>query len=129
MHHSLTYSGAFETNFAALKPGATAFTGTDGAQHSHHPSPPDVDGLRFYYMEKPGKHFVAVRIVGGGADVVLPNPLLLEASKHMGHGKRFGAEPTVVDDEMALVILGDVLARNPPLRDALKAMRDKLAKK
>ncbi len=50
-------------------------------------------------MEKPGKHFVAVRMQLGSTDIVLPNPLLLEPAKHMGHGKRFAPEPTIIDDE------------------------------
>jgi len=129
MQHGLMYGGGFETNFPLLKPGATEFVGSDGANHAHVPWPREVDGLRIWYMEKPGKHFVAVRVQGGGKDLVLPNPLLLEPGKHMGHGKRFSAEPTLVDDEIALVILGDVLARNPRLRDDLKAVRDSIGKK
>jgi hypothetical protein len=84
--------------------------------------------MRIWYMEKPGKHFVAVRLQSGATDVVLPTPLLLDPAKHMGHGKRFSAEPVVIDDEMALVILGDILARNPQLRDQLKGIRDTLSK-
>ena len=124
MLHGLMYGGGFETNFPLLKPGATSFTGSDGAQHNFHPWPADVDGMHIWYMEKPGKHFVAVRVQFGQVDAVLPSPVLLEPAKHMGHGKRFSAEPTVIDDEMAVVILGDMLVRNPDLRDKLKKIRD-----
>jgi hypothetical protein len=126
MAHGLMYSGGLESNFADLVPGATSFTGSDGKKHDLLAWPPDVNGLRIWYMEKPGKHFVAVRVKDDKADVVLAHPLLLDPAKHMGHGKRFSAEPVVVDDEMALVILGDMLAKNPELRDALKGMRERL---
>ena len=129
MQHGLMYCGGFESNFANLKPGATSFTGSDGATHQLRAWPPEVDGLRIWYMEKPGKHFVAVRMQHGSTDIVLPNPLLLEPAKHMGHGKRFAPEPTIIDDEAALVILGDSLARNPDLRDGLKKIRDGIGKK
>lgn len=129
MQHGLMYGGGLETNFADLAPGATSFVGSDGKKHEFRPWPPEVDGLRIWYMEKPGKHFVAVRVKDDKADVVLPHPLLLDPAKHMGHGKRFSAEPVVVDDEMALVILGDMLAKNPELRDALKGMRERLPKR
>ena len=124
MQHGLMYSGAFETNFADLKPGATGFIGSDGANHEHRAWPAEVDGVRIWYMEKPGKHFVAVRLQRGATDIVLPNPLLLDPAAHMGHGKRFSAEPVVIDDEMILVILGDVLRKNPELRNQLATLRE-----
>lgn len=126
MQHGLMYSGGFETNYSTLKPGATAFTGTDGKQHELRAWPPEVDGLKIWYMEQPGKHFYAVRVKDAASDVVLKHPILLQPGRHMGHGKRFSPEATVVDDEMALVILGDMLAKNSELRAELKAMRDKL---
>lgn len=129
MQHGLMYGGGLETNFADLVPGATGFVGSDGKKHNHLPWPPEVNGLRIWYMEKPGKHFVAVRVKDDKADVVLPHPLLLEPSKHMGHGKRFSAEPVVVDDEMALVILADMLVKNPELRDDLRGLRDRIPKR
>jgi hypothetical protein len=122
------YSGGIEANLPALKPGAKAFIGSDGAEHAHHPWPPDVNGIRIYYMEKPGKHFVAVRVQDAKDDFLLATPLLLDPSRHMGFGSRFSAEPTVVNDELVVVILGDVLAKNPHLRDGLKAMRDRIGK-
>jgi hypothetical protein len=129
MQHGLMYSGSYEVNFPQLKPGATSFVGSDGAVHEHRPWPPEVDGLQFWYMEQPGKHFYAVRVKDSAADLVLMHPLLIEPSKHMGHGKRFSPEPTVVDTEMALVILGDVLAKNPHLRNELAGIRTRIGKK
>jgi hypothetical protein len=126
MKHGLMYSGAFETNYPHLQAGARTFVGSDGAEHVHMAWPSEVDGLRVWYMEKPGKHFVAVRVQDDAADLVLSNPVLLEPSRHMGHGKRFSPEPTVVDDEMILVLLADALGRNPDLRAELHAMRERM---
>ncbi|HYV97957.1 MAG TPA: hypothetical protein VE967_10915 [Gemmatimonadaceae bacterium] len=128
MQHGLMYSGAYETNYPTLKPGATGFTGSDGAVHEHRPWPPEVDGIRIWYMEQPGKHFYAVRVKDDKADLVLKHPILLEPGKHMGHGKRFSPEPTVVDTEMAVVILGDILAKNPDVRNELAGIRQRIRK-
>lgn len=124
MQHGLMYSGGFETNYHLLLPGATSFVGSDGQTHQLKAWPPEVDGLQIWYLEKPGKHFVAGRVKFGTLDLVLPNPVLLEPARHMGHGKRFSPEPVVIDSEMALVVLGDILARNPELREPLKQIRE-----
>jgi hypothetical protein len=129
MTHGLMYSGAFETNFPNLKPGATTFVGSDGQEHDNQSWPAAVDGIRVWYMEKPGKHFVAVRVKDNTDDVVLPNPLLLEPSRHMGYGKRFSAEPTLVDDEIVTVLLTDMLTSNPELREKLRDIRNRIAAK
>ena len=76
-------------------------------------------------MEKAGKRFVAVRILDDEDDVVLQHPLLLDPPRHMGYGKRFGAEPTIVEDEVARVLLDDVIAHNLEQREALTALRDR----
>jgi len=120
------YSGGFETNYPKLAPGASTFTGSDGAEHPADKWPKEATGIRVSYMEKPGKHFVAVRIQDSESDIVLKQPVLLEPSRHMGYGKRFSAEPSVIDDKAALELLADVLKRNPDLRDELKAIRDRL---
>jgi hypothetical protein len=129
MFHGLMYSGGYEANYPSLKPGATSFTGSDGKQHDHRPWPPEIDGLKFWYMEQPGKHFYAVRVTDGESDLVLPHPLLIEPGKHMGHGKRFSPEPTVIDTEMALQILGDILAKNPQLIDDLVQIRGRIGRR
>jgi hypothetical protein len=129
MYHGLMYSGGYEVNYPQLKPGATTFAGSDGSVREHLPWPAEVDGLRFWYMDQPGKHFYAVRVKDDEADLVIPHPVLLEPAKHMGHGKRFSPEPTVVDTEMALTILGDILAKNPDLRNELAAMRGRIGRR
>ena len=113
MRHCLLYAGGFERNFPNLKPGATTFEGSDGSQHPLPAVPPDVDGVRVHYMEKPGKKFCAVRVQSGKNDIVLENELLLDPPTHMGHGKRFGPEPTVVPDEIMATLLADIMDKNP----------------
>jgi len=59
----------------------------------------------------------------GKDDVVLKNELLLDPSRHMGYGKRFSPEPTVVDDEIMGTLLGDIMAKNPEQRNELAKIR------
>ena len=113
MRHCLLYAGGFERNFPKLKAGATTFEGTDGATHPLPEVPADVDGVRVSYMEKSGKKFVAVRVQSGKNDIPLKNEVLLDPPTHMGYGKRFGPEPTVIDDEAMSALLGDIMAKNP----------------
>jgi hypothetical protein len=113
MRHCLLYAGGFERNFPKLKAGATTFEGTDGATHPLPEVPADVDGVRVSYMEKSGKKFVAVRVQSGKNDIPLKNEVLLDPPTHMGYGKRFGPEPTVIDDEAMSVLLADIMAKNP----------------
>ena len=113
MRHCLLYAGGFERNFPNLKPGATTFEGTDGSQHPLPTVPPDIDGVRVHYMEKPGKKFCAVRVQSGKNDIVLKNEVLLDPPSHMGHGKRFGPEPTPVESEVMANLLADVMEKNP----------------
>lgn len=122
MQHALMYHGGFESNFSRLKPGATTFLGSDGTEHMIPAWPDEADGLRVGYMEKAGKRFVAVRVVTDQADLVLENELLLDPPSHMGYGKRFGPEPTVIEDEVARQLLRDIIERNPGQRAALSAI-------
>jgi hypothetical protein len=113
MRHCLLYAGGFERNFPKLQAGATTFEGTDGGTHPLPEVPAEVDGVRVSYMEKPGKKFVAVRVQSGKNDIPLKNEVLLDPPTHMGYGKRFGPEPTVIDDEAMAVLLADIMAKNP----------------
>ena len=126
MSHALMYHGSFESNFANLKSGATSFRGSDGAERVIPDWPDEADGLRIGYMEKAGKRFVAVRVLDDKADVVLRNELLLDAPSHMGHGKRFSPEPTIIDDDPAKQLLNDIIEKNPDQRAELKAIRDRM---
>ncbi|HVZ47866.1 MAG TPA: hypothetical protein VG916_03710 [Gemmatimonadaceae bacterium] len=127
MNHCFMYHGGFERNFPNLKPGATTFEGTDGATHQIPPWPAGADGVCFGYMEKAGKKFMAVRVVHGATDVVLPDAMILDGARHMGHGKRFGAAPTLVDDDGVIItLLEDIMKKNPGTANALMPVRMKL---
>lgn len=126
MKHALMYHGAFETNFSQLKPGATTFTGSDGATHQLREWPPDVDGIRFGYMEKEGKRFFAVRVMDGKSDLVLPHEVRIDSTRHMGMNKRFGPEPTIIDDGPATDLLADILRGNPEVRLELADIRARM---
>lgn len=113
MRHCLVYAGGFERNFPALKVGATTFEGSDGETHPLPTVPSGVDGVRVSYMEKAGKKFCAVRVQSGKNDIPLKNEVLLDAPTHLGHGVRFGPEPTLVTDEIMATLLADIMAKNP----------------
>lgn len=129
MHHALMYHGAFEQNFSRLRSGASEFTGSDGKQHQLGEWPAEAKGLRVGYMERAGKKFVAVRVMDDEGDLVLQTPATIDQAQHMGFGKRFSAEPTLIEDETAFVLLRDIIARNPAQAKELEAMRDRVAKK
>jgi len=126
MKHALMYHGAFETNFPLLKPGAKAFIGTDGQSHDLPAWPAGVDGIRFGYMEKEGKKFYVVRVMDSKADLVLPHEVRIDSNRHMGMNKRFGHEPTVVDDGPAVDLLADILKVNPEVRLQLADIRARM---
>ena len=113
MRHALMYVGGFERNFPNLTTSATSFTGTDGKEHPYQPWPQSVDGLRVSYMEKHGKKFVAVRVADGQGDVVLQNEMVMVPGEHFGFGTRLSGEPTLVDDDIAMLkMLEDIIKKN-----------------
>lgn len=120
------YHGGFEANFSRMKSGATKFLGSDGSERVIPEWPDEADGLRIGYMEKAGKKFVAVRVMDDKADVMLENELIISPPSHMGHGKRFSPEPTLIDDEAAQQLLKDIAKKNPNQRAELKAIRDRM---
>ena len=127
MNHCFMYHGGYERNFGKLKPGATTFEGTDGSAHPIPPWPKGADGVCIGYMEKAGKKFMAVRVVHGSTDVVLGDGLVIDPGQHMGHGKRFGAAPTLVDDDGVMItLLEDIMKKNPGTADKLMPIRQKL---
>ena len=123
MRHGLIYHGGFESNFHNLKPGATTFIGTDGAEHALQPVPPEIRGVRVWYMEKAGKKFVAVRVQQGDDDVVLKNEVLLDPARHMGYGNRFAPEATQVESELMATLMADIMAKNTDQRNELAKIR------
>ena len=120
------YHGSYEANFSKMKAGATSFMGSDGSQHEIPDWPDEADGLRIGYMEKAGKRFVAVRVMDDKADIMLGNELLLDPPSHMGYGKRFSHEPTIIEDDTAKQLLNDIIEKNPDQRAELKAIRDRM---
>lgn len=119
------YHGSFESNFSRMKSGAKTFLGSDGSEKVIPDWPEEADGLRFGYMEKAGKRFVAVRVIDDEGDVMLENELLIDPPSHMGYGKRFSPEPTIIEDDAAKQLLNDIMDRNPDQIRELKPIRDR----
>jgi hypothetical protein len=118
------YIGGFERNFSKLTPSTTAFEGTDGQSHTYMPWPPSADGLRIGYMERAGKKFVAVRVADRSSDVVLGNEVVLIPGEHFGYNARLSADPTLVEDDVAILkLLEDVIKKNASTSEELLAMR------
>lgn len=126
MPHALMYHGGFEANFATMKSGAKTFVGSDGANKVIPDWPDEADGLRIGYMEKAGKKFVAVRVMDAKADVILENELLIDPPSHMGYGKRFSPEATIIEDDAAKQLLNDIMDKNPGQIRELKPIRDRM---
>jgi hypothetical protein len=126
MHHAAMYHGGFDSNFSALKSGATTFVGSDGSQRVLGDWPTECDGLRVGYMEKAGKNFVAVRVMDDDADVVLQHEVLIDIARHLGYGRRFSAEPTLFTNETAKTLLDDMITANPDQRRELKGIRERM---
>ena len=126
MPHALMYHGGFEANFSRMKSGSTTFVGTDGEERAIPDWPAEVKGLRIGYMEKPGKTFVAVRVMHGKSDLMLETEMVITPASHMCLGKRFSPEPTIIDDEPAQHLLKDIANKNPNQRAELKAIRDRM---
>ena len=107
------YVGGFERNFPKLTTSSTSFDGTDGQSHPYQPWPSSADGLRVSYMEKHGKKFVAVRVADDKSDVVLKNELVMVPGEHFGYGTRLSGEPTLVEDDNAMMkMLEDITKKN-----------------
>ena len=127
MRHALRYVGGFERNFPTLTPATDAFEGSDGRSHPYPPWPSSADGLRISYMEKAGKKFVAVRVADGTSDVVLPNEMVLVPGEHFGYGVHLGPEPTLVEDNAAILkLLEDIIKKNAASSEELLRMRARL---
>jgi len=121
------YVGGFERNFPKLTTSTTTFDGTDGQSHPYAPWPSSVDGLRVYYMEKHGKKFVAVRVSDGTSDVVLQNEMVMVPGEHFGFGTRLSGEPTLVEDDVAMLkMLEDIIKKNVAVSAELLNIRARL---
>lgn len=125
MRHAIRFEGGFERNFPTLRADSDSYEGDDGSRHPMVPWPRKADGLRFGFMEQPGKRFVAVRVGFGDEEVVLRQPLRLDPERHLG-GRRFSAEPIELGEAPAGTLLGDILDANPDQREALSGLRDRV---
>ena len=128
MSHAYMYHGGFESNFSLLKPGATTIEGSDGSPHTLSAWPAEATGVRIGYMEKPGKRFVAVRVMFNKTDLVLKEEVLIDPILHLGAGKRFGPEPTIVASGPILALLDECIRKNPDRRAELNAIRNQVQK-
>jgi hypothetical protein len=122
MQHIIRYEGAYERNFGTLRSNRGEYEGEDGRRHASTPWPNTVDGVRFSFMEQPGKRFVAVRVQYDGEDVVLKNPVRIDPERHLG-GKRFSAKPVMLENGPAGALFGDILDSNREQYKELKAIR------
>jgi hypothetical protein len=118
------YVGGFERNRRNLTSASTSFEGSDGQSHEYPAWPEHTNGLRVSFMEKAGKKFVAVRVADGTNDVVLPNELVLVPGEHFGFNVRLSGEPSVVDDNHAMMkLLEDITKKNHETSDELLLIR------
>lgn len=118
------YVGGFERNFPKLSTETASFEGSDGQTHDYAPWPSSADGLRISYMEKTGKKFVAVRVGDAHNDVVLQNELVMVPGEHFGFGTRLSGEPTLVEDNIAILkLLEDIIKKNMESSEDLMSIR------
>ena len=121
MQHVIRYEGGYERNFGTLRSRGSEYEGEDGGRHTAK-AWPKGDGVRFSFMEQPGKRFVAVRVQFGPDDVVLRNPVRLDPERHLG-GKRFSGQPFTIDDGPAGALFGDIIESNRDQEKELRAIR------
>lgn len=122
MQHVIRYEGGYERNYGTLRSHGSEYEGEDGDRHTVLPWPKASNGVRFSFMEQPGKRFVAVRVQYGDQDVVLRHPVRLDPERHLG-GKRFSAQPVTIDDGPAGELFGDILQSNREQEKELRAIR------
>jgi hypothetical protein len=125
MRHAIRYEGGYERNFTGLRPGATEFDGDDDQRHTMVAWPAAADGLRFGFLERQGKRYVAVRVQYGQTDIVVPHGVVIDQTRHLA-GRRLGPDPVPIGDEPASALLGDLIDANPDRKADLAAMRDQV---
>ncbi len=125
MLHAMRFEGGYERNFPKLRRDATEYEGEDGSTCRMAPWPETVTGLRYGFMEQPGKRFVVVRVRYGDEEVLLHHPVRIDPDRHLG-GRRFSAEPITLDDMSAGALLGDIFDANRDQQRELTALRDRI---
>jgi hypothetical protein len=122
MQHTIRFVGGYERNFGTLRSEGSEYEGDDGKRHVAQPWPLTGDGVRFSFMEQPGKRFYAVRVQYEGKDVLLKRPVRIDPARHLG-GKRFSAESITIGDAPAGALFGDILEANREQSKELTAIR------
>lgn len=125
MLHALVYHGSFELNHDRLAPGQTTYTSTDETERPLAKVPANIDGIVIGYMERAGKKFSAVSVRFEDRDIVLQNPLVLDPMRHMGN-RRFSPRPVQIQDDVASVLLDDIIAQNPAQQTELALLLNRV---
>ncbi|HET9425646.1 MAG TPA: hypothetical protein VFO55_09765 [Gemmatimonadaceae bacterium] len=125
MRHALVYHGSYELNYDRLTPGKSAYMATDGTERKLSKVPASIDGLVVGYMERSGKKFSAVRLQFEDRDIILGNPVVLDPMRHMGN-RRFSPRPVEIQDDVASVLLDDIVAQNPGQQNELALLLNRV---
>lgn len=110
MLHGLMVQGTYDANARRLAAGQRTYVDA-GVEHELPPWPESVDGIRFGLLERRARLLV-VRACFDDLDVILHNPVILDAVRHLGGGRRPGPEVSCIGDELAERVLDDILAAN-----------------
>lgn len=117
MVHGVMCQGTFEANARTLVPGSHSCV-EGGVERPLPPWPDAVDGIRFGALDRRNRLLV-VRIAFDDLDVVLHSPIVLDAARHLGGGRRPGQEVALIGDEPAERLLDDILASNTAQTNAI----------
>jgi hypothetical protein len=125
MRHAIRYEGGYERNFSTLSPGAADYDGDDDQRHPMVAWPAEADGLRFGFMERKGKRFVAVRVQHGASDIVLSHGIVIDPPRHLDN-RHLGPEPLLLGNGPASALLADIMDANHDRFAELAAVRDQI---
>lgn len=117
MLHGLMVQGSFDANARRLIAGQRTYA-DGGVERELPPWPGAVDGIRFGLLERRARLLV-VRACFDDIDVILHHPVVLDAVRHLGGGRRPGPEVSCIGDELAERLLDDILAANDDQTNAI----------
>lgn len=117
MRHGVMNQGSFEANIRLLAPGRRTFTAS-GTERALPAWPAEVDGIRFGALER-GSRWLITRVEFADQDVILHHPVPLDTIRHLGGRRRPGASVLLLTDDMAELVLDDVLAANGAQTNAI----------
>ncbi len=117
MLHGVMWQGGYDANIRGLASGGATYL--DGEDTRPLPAwPPEVDGIMFGVLER-RRRLLVCRVAFADLDVVLHQPLVLDAIRHLGGASRPGPLVALLDDDHAEALLDDVLAANPGQTNAV----------